>query len=232
MAVKKAASAWNITPPPDEAQQDAKCNETALVFTSRCLFEVHEQVDIIQQELRNLRDHQRYGDDVTTSPLSQISSDGHLHDVEGRIDALEQQSIDDAELRELLNNIKDEQEEKFGTLDTEVTDLDERVETGLAELHAELSDLDGQVETGFTELHTRLDIVSNAMEIQRNSMATRFYSTVHPLAISAGKRGGVQQGVAGKTVHWYWKCHEQKHSILSHIPNNFCTDLHIQSSVS
>ncbi|XMA20787.1 hypothetical protein WAI453_013578 [Rhynchosporium graminicola] len=145
----------------------------ALVFTSRCLLEVHERVD----DLRNLQDHQRYG--VATSPLSQDSLDGRLHDVEERIEALEQQSIEDTELRELLNNIKDELEDKIETVGSDVSDLDRRMQSGLL-------DLEGRVETGFTELQTQLDIVGNAIQIQRNSIATRLYST-------------------------YWKCHDQKY---------------------
>ncbi|CZT53530.1 uncharacterized protein RSE6_15160 [Rhynchosporium secalis] len=210
LVVEDAARAWNITPPPDEAQQDANFNEDTLVFSSRCLLQVHEKVDAVRQDLLNLHSYQRYGDDVGTSPLSQTSLDGRLDAVEERTEALEQQSKEDAELHELLSNIKDELGDKIETLGSDFSDLDARMETELTGLHAELSDLDGRMETGFTELNTRLDIVSNAVQVQRNSMATRFYSTVHPLTISAGARGGVQQGVAGKTVKWYWRCHHQK----------------------
>lgn len=200
--MKKAARAWNITPPPDDTERDHDPTQEGLLFTSRCLLEVHEQVDSVRQEVQNLRAYQhRCRDDVATSPLSQSSLDERLHDIEGRTENLQKaQDTEHAEVRELLDNIKDE-----------VAELESTVEEEVGKVGLEVVDLDGRMAAGFSEINARLDIISNAMEIQRNSMATRFYATVHPLSILGGNGGGVQQGVAGKTVKWYWKCHDSKY---------------------
>ncbi|PVH68615.1 hypothetical protein DL98DRAFT_542278 [Cadophora sp. DSE1049] len=193
--VKKAARAWNITPPPEEANHDP--NEDTLHFTSRCFVKVREQVDSLQQELCDLRSR----DDVATSPLSQSSLEGRLHDIEERTESLEKaQDTEHAELRELLDNIKDD-----------VAEVENKAEGKSGEMGLEVIDLDERMTAGFSEINARLDIISNATETQRNSLATRFYSTVHPLAIPAGNGSGVQQGVLGKTVAWYWKCHNSKY---------------------
>jgi hypothetical protein len=200
--IKKAARAWNITPPPDDTERDRDPSEEGLLFTSRCLLEVHEQVDSVRQEVQDLRAYQnRCRDDVATSPLSQSSLEERLHDIEGRTESLEKaQDTEHAEVRELLDSIKDE-----------VVELESTVEEEVGKIGLEVVDLDGRMAAGFSEINARLDIISNAMEIQRNSMATRFYATVHPLSISGGNGGGVQQGAAGKTVQWYWKCHDPKY---------------------
>ncbi|XMA16132.1 hypothetical protein WAI453_008923 [Rhynchosporium graminicola] len=153
-AIKKAGLAWNITPPPDGSPPE---DAHALDFTSRCLLEVHEQVNIVRQDLRNLQDRQRYGDDIATSPVSQVSLDGRLYDIEERTGALEAQSKVDDELRELLIDTKDVLKDKIGTLGLALSDLDGKVENlgvELSDLHGkvdtlgvELSDLDGKVDT-------------------------------------------------------------------------------------
>lgn len=160
----------------------------------------------MRQEVHDLRAYQhRCRDEIATSPLSQSSLEERLHEIEGRTETLEKaQDTKHAELCELLDNIKDE-----------VAELENTVEEEVGKVGLEVVDLDGRMAAGFSEINARLDIISNAMEIQRNSMATRFYATVHPLSILGGNGAGVQQGVAGKTVQWYWKCHDPKYRISS-----------------
>jgi hypothetical protein len=62
-----------------------KDKDAALLFTSRCLFVVHEQVDGVRQEVGDLwvrACQHRHEDDGVTSPLSQSSLKGRLHDIE------------------------------------------------------------------------------------------------------------------------------------------------------
>ncbi|CZT12496.1 uncharacterized protein RCO7_07684 [Rhynchosporium graminicola] len=160
-AIKKAGLAWNITPPPDGSPPE---DAHALDFTSRCLLEVHEQVNIVRQDLRNLQDRQRYGDDIATSPVSQVSLDGRLYDIEERTGALEAQSKVDDELRELLIDTKDVLKDKIGTLGLALSDLDGKVEN----LGVELSDLHGKVDTLGVEL--------SDLDVDRLVQLLTFYS--------------------------------------------------------
>ncbi|KAG4423702.1 hypothetical protein IFR04_003127 [Cadophora malorum] len=207
--VKQAARAWNITPPPEETNHNLDSNKDTLHFASRCLLKAHEQLDSVQQDLRDLLAYQHPSrDDVATSPLSQSSLEGRLDYIEEKTESLEKaQDTEHAELRELLANIKDD-----------IAEADTRAEGKVGDVCLEVIDLDERMTAGLSEINARLDIINNAMDIQRNSMATRFYATVHPLAVPAGNGIGVQQGISGKTVAWYWKCHNSKYIMSSPSP--------------
>ncbi len=90
-----------------------------------------------------------------TSLLLQSLLEGRLHDIEERTESLERGQITEhTELRELLNNIKDE-----------ITELESTVEDKVGTVGLEVVDLDGRIETRFGEINARLDIISNVMEI-------------------------------------------------------------------
>ncbi len=54
---------------------------------------------------------------------------------------------------EVLENIRDD----IRTMKTELSTLDQRVETGFGELKTELSTLDERVDVGFAQVNSRLD---------------------------------------------------------------------------
>jgi hypothetical protein len=97
----------------------------------------------------------------------------------------------------------------------QISILDATLEDKIGAVNVEVSDLEAQNGQELKEIRLQLEFLNNSIEIQRNSMASRFYSPVHPLCIATGNGHDVQRGVAGKTVGWYWKCHEPNYSMSS-----------------